>query len=600
MLSGVSSVSWPGWDVVRKIGSGSFGAVYEIQRKICGKVEHAALKIITIPSSNNEILELQADGYDEEGITNYFADSLSEIQNEYATMAEMKGHANVVYCDDIRTVQHDKGFGWDVYIKMELLTPLKSYLVTSVTEKQIIKIGLDICNALMLCQQLNIIHRDIKPENIFVSRVGNYKLGDFGIAKTMEGTSYGTKTGTYEYMAPEVYNNRPYHLSADIYSLGLVLYWLLNERKGPFLDAGKPTLTEKMVARSRRFSGEPIPAPKNGSAALKAVVLKACEFESQNRFLTAKEMYDALSRCTQSLPEADDIEDDEEPTIRKGSAEKSKEKKDLFIGQIIGDSTHRYQVLAVLSEDEVTKTYLVMTEREHVQHQYAMQVLDKMNNHELRDMLYKEARMLYKLHHPSIPAVIQVMESKEHFFVVRENIAGEDLESKLKREGAQSPENVVNWAVQLCDVLGYLHEQQPPYIYRDMKPANIMLLGNGRLMLRNFGAMQMYEPSKIKDDVRLGTKGYAAPEQLYNTGPSDARTDIYTLGMTMYALLAGKNPVGDGYVRRPVRQFNPAVPPKLEAIIQKCTELERKNRYQSCAELKADLKLWWKRMGISN
>lgn len=285
-------VSWPGWETTRLIGHGSFGAVYEIQREIRGRTEHAALKVISIPHNESEIYELKADGYDDESITQYFADSLEKIEEEYAMMADLKGHSNVVYCDDIRTVQHDDGFGWDIYIKMELLTPLKSYLSDKVTDAQVIKLGMDICDALKLCEDLNIVHRDIKPENIFVSRNGNYKLGDFGIAKTMEGTTGGTKTGTYDYMSPEVYNNFPYHTQTDIYSLGLVMYWLLNNRTAPFLPTKgkKPTPSEKSIARDRRFSGERILAPLYGSERLQEIVLKACAYDPKDRYQSAAEM----------------------------------------------------------------------------------------------------------------------------------------------------------------------------------------------------------------------------------------------------------------------------------------------------------------------
>lgn len=287
---------WPGWETVRLIGQGSFGAVYEIQREIRGRTEHAALKVISIPQNESEIRELRTEEYDDESITQYFADSLGKIEEEYAMMADLKGHSNVVYCDDIRTVQHDNGFGWDIYIKMELLTPLKSYPRDKITDAQVIKLGMDIGDALKLCEDLNIVHRDIKPENIFVSRNGNYKLGDFGIAKTMEGTTGGTKTGTYDYMSPEVYNNLPYHTQTDIYSLGLVMYWLLNNWTPPFLPTKgkKPTPSEKSIARDRRFSGEQIPAPKNGSNELKRIVLKACAFDPKDRYQSAREMREDL------------------------------------------------------------------------------------------------------------------------------------------------------------------------------------------------------------------------------------------------------------------------------------------------------------------
>lgn len=299
-----TTVAWPGWDVVRKIGSGSFGAVYEIERKVLDKTEKAALKVITIPQDAGDIDELYSDGYDDESITQRYKSYLEDIIREYSMMAEMKGHTNVVYCDDFRYIQHDDGIGWDIYIKMELLTPLTKTLPKEIPEDQIIKIGVDLCNALKLCEDRNIVHRDIKPQNIFASADGNYKLGDFGIAKTAERTTSGTKIGTYKYMAPEVYNNQPYGHGADLYSLGLVLYWLLNERRTPFLPMPPkvPTTTEEDEARKKRFSGEKITAPAHGSEELKRIVLKACAYDPKDRYHTAEELQEDLVSLASGIP----------------------------------------------------------------------------------------------------------------------------------------------------------------------------------------------------------------------------------------------------------------------------------------------------------
>lgn len=290
-------VLWPGWETSRLIGRGSFGEVYEIERDLFGKKEKAALKYISIPQSDGDIEELYSNGYDDASITAHFKGYLADIVREYSLMADLKGHPNVVYCDDIRYIQHDDGFGWDVFIKMELLRPLLKTLDKTTSEEQVVKLGKDICNALVLCKDKGIVHRDIKPQNIFVSETGDYKLGDFGIAKMVERTTGGTKIGTYSYMAPEVYNNQPYGSASDIYSLGLVMYWLLNERRLPFLPLPPktPTVAETDAARAARFSGKTIPAPKNGGEKLKAVVLKACAFDPKERYTSAAEILEDLN-----------------------------------------------------------------------------------------------------------------------------------------------------------------------------------------------------------------------------------------------------------------------------------------------------------------
>lgn len=297
MMNNASEIKWPGWETVGLIGRGSFGAVYEIQRDVLGDTEKAALKVLSIPQNESDIDELYSDGYDDESISSTFHSHLKSIVAEYSLMRKMNGSANVVNCDDIKYIPHEDGIGWDIFIKMELLTPLHKALPEQISENMVIDVAKDLCAALDLCQKHNIVHRDIKPQNIFLSENGDYKLGDFGIAKTVEKTMGGTKIGTYKYMAPEVYNNQPYGVGADIYSLGLVLYWLLNEKRMPFLPLPPEKLKAGMdeEARNRRLSGESLPAPKNGSDELKALVLKACAYDPSERYASAKEMLDALS-----------------------------------------------------------------------------------------------------------------------------------------------------------------------------------------------------------------------------------------------------------------------------------------------------------------
>jgi serine/threonine protein kinase len=285
-------ILWPGWETVRLIGRGSYGAVYEIRRELFGKEERAAVKHIAIPQNEGDVEELFDSGFDEASITATFRSHLEKIINEYSLMREMNGSANVVNCDDCRVVDRENGIGGDVFIKMELLTPLTKAMEPQPDDARVIRVGKDICSALILCRRHDIIHRDIKPQNIFLSKNGDYKLGDFGIAKTMEKTSGGTKIGTYKYMAPEIYHNRPYNQTADIYSLGLVLHWLLNERRTPFapLPPAPALASQEEEAKMRRFRGEPIPDPIHGSPELKRIVRKACAFDPRDRYQSAEEM----------------------------------------------------------------------------------------------------------------------------------------------------------------------------------------------------------------------------------------------------------------------------------------------------------------------
>ena len=294
-----NTITWPGWETVRVIGRGSFGTVYEIQREIAGEVERAALKHISIPAGEDEIVNLQSEGMDAVSITRTFQDQLNDILNEYKLMRKLNDCPYVVHCDDVMYVQKDTGFGWDVLIKMELLTPITKMLSnkTEISEDKVISLGKDISRALIRCAEHNILHRDIKIQNIFVSDSGQYKLGDFGIAKAKERTSTGTaRIGTYDYMAPEIYLGKRYDKTADIYSLGMVMYWLLNNRRMPFLPqtAEAPRMQDRENARMRRLNGEKLPPPVNGSKGLQKIVLKCCAYKPENRYTDPAEVLNDL------------------------------------------------------------------------------------------------------------------------------------------------------------------------------------------------------------------------------------------------------------------------------------------------------------------
>lgn len=287
---------WPEWEIVKYLGGGAYGKVYEIERNNSGIREKAAVKIVSRPKEESELEADYQNGYDRESIAVKYTEILQEYINEYKLMKELQGQSNIVSCDDFALEKNPNGIGGKIYIRMELLTPLQKVTKERLlSEKEVIKLGKDICKALILCESRNIIHRDIKPDNIMISKFGDYKLGDFGVSKVMSHTTGATMTGTEGYMAPEVLHIEKYGKEVDIYSLGIVMYWLLNNRRMPFIGADeKVTLVNANQAAIRRYQGEKIPAPKNGSDELKKIVLKACEYKPKDRYLTAQEMYDAL------------------------------------------------------------------------------------------------------------------------------------------------------------------------------------------------------------------------------------------------------------------------------------------------------------------
>lgn len=311
------------WYIAEKIGEGSFGQVYIIERRELGVTYRAALKAITIPQNQSEKESMVMDGMSKEDITRYYRGIVRDIANEFTLMAKLKGTSNIVSYEDHVLIEHEDGIGWDILIRMELLTPLYTHISNiRLTMRDIINFGIDMCNALELCEKNNIIHRDIKPENIFISSNGDYKLGDFGVARTMEESVSGlSKKGTYMYMAPEVYRGEKYGHTVDICSLGIVMYKLLNNNRAPFMPPypNPITYTEKKEALEKRITGEKIPAPQNGSKELNDIVLKACEYDPNDRYQTAEEMKTAL----QSLISGINQKQEQEKSVKMGNKEQT-------------------------------------------------------------------------------------------------------------------------------------------------------------------------------------------------------------------------------------------------------------------------------------
>ncbi len=289
---------WPEWEIEEEISSGSYGVVYQAVRRDSHLETRAAIKVITIPHDQSEIDLLQTEGMSPEVTKTYIQKIVEDCVDEIRLMESLRGIQNIVSVEDYRVVENAEGIGWHIYIRMELLTPFETRIRDlRFPEEEVIKLGCDICSALEICAKRDIIHRDIKPSNILVNDFGDYKLGDFGISRTFEGISGNfSKKGTGNYMAPEVAMCKKYDARVDIYSLGIVLYRLLNNQRIPFLDPEKQLLlpSERENALNRRLQGEPLKPPLYASKELAAVILKACEFDPDKRFSSPTEMKKAL------------------------------------------------------------------------------------------------------------------------------------------------------------------------------------------------------------------------------------------------------------------------------------------------------------------
>ena len=255
----------------------------------------------------------------------------------------------------------------------------------------------------------------------------------------------------------------------------------------------------------------------------------------------------------------------------------------LEIGSLVDG---KYRVLRKVGQGGMSVVYMAVNERANKTWAIKEIRKDGTQNYEVvKQGLIVETDMLKRLDHPHLPSIIDVIDGEGSFLIVMDFIEGKTLNDILKEYGAQPQESVIDWAKQLCDVLGYLHSRTPAIIYRDMKPSNVMLKPDGNVVLFDFGTAREYKSQNLEDTVCLGTRGYAAPEQYGGHGQTDARTDIYCLGATMYHLLTGHNPSEPPYEMYPIRHWNPALSKGLEAIILKCTQKNPIDRYQSCAEL---------------
>ena len=288
------------WYIKNLIGKGSIGEVYLIERKESNYTYRSALKVISIPQERDEIKTLKTNQMSDDDISAYYKTLMDNISEELTAMAKLKGQSNIVSYEDHMMIPHEDGVGWDILIRMELLTPLVDYCQDNVlSEDDVIKMGLDISRGLELCSQNGIVHRDIKPENIFISPAGDFKLGDFGVSRMVEETRAGlSRKGTFTYMAPEVFAGKAYGHGADIYSLGLVMYKFLNGGRDAFMPPSPKPITFEDTERAflKRISGSSMPELTCENKRLADIVMKACAFSPEERFSSANEMRIALEK----------------------------------------------------------------------------------------------------------------------------------------------------------------------------------------------------------------------------------------------------------------------------------------------------------------
>ena len=292
--------TWPQWKIHRLLGTGSYGEVYEISKEEYGITSYAALKVLRVEEGQPAASPAM------QGARNAkLGDSfIRNISNEINIMEQLKGAPGIVVIEDYAVLRDKEEC--TILIRMELLLAITNYFRegSRVDEAEVLKLGIDICRALACCEERNIIHRDIKESNLFRDRFGNYKLGDFGISRYMESVRQSqtmTGTGTLSYMAPEVYRGQPYNNTADLYSLGIVLYNLMNGMRLPFTPSFPNPVSENdfTYANMRRINGEMLPLPAFASPKLASVLMRACDPNPARRYQTAKDFCRALEACAE-------------------------------------------------------------------------------------------------------------------------------------------------------------------------------------------------------------------------------------------------------------------------------------------------------------
>ena len=271
---------------------------------------------------------------------------------------------------------------------------------------------------------------------------------------------------------------------------------------------------------------------------------------------------------------------------------------DTHVGSVIGG---RYTIIDKLGEGGMSVVWLSRDTR--LEKLWAIKEIktdasDATHRADV-DLMRKEANIMKNLDHPNIVHVVDIIDENNALYVVMDYVPGKDLaktmrENRAARNGAvyaYPQEDVIDWGIQLADALGYLHTQKPPVIYRDMKPGNVMLQDDGSVKIIDFGIAREFKDNQSLDTTPLGTRGYASPEAAEKVSQTDARSDIYSLGVTLFHLVTGHSPME--FLTQPnlppIRQINPSLSPALEQTIIRSTQWDPALRQQSMNELRYEL-----------
>lgn len=300
------------WGTENLLGVGGYAKVYKAEKKIDGNTIYSAIKIITIPKNANEIISDYQSGKSLNQIQKIINNKKDKYLNEIKMLYDLRGNANIVNIEqyDIKettyeiTIRNNKHklIGYQLMIQMEYLESFAEYIRNNrLTKEEILEFAIDICKALKLCMEKNIIHRDIKPSNIMIKKIGNhncYKLIDFGVGKYIENDLAGSLVGTDYYMAPEIgIPGQKYGFTVDYYALGLILYQLMNENRLPFVSSK----TNHQDAIRKRNKSKVFLNPVMDWPEMFEIIKKCCAFKSEERYQTAIDLEEDFKKLQNKI-----------------------------------------------------------------------------------------------------------------------------------------------------------------------------------------------------------------------------------------------------------------------------------------------------------
>lgn len=300
----VSEPLFGGWQLGSPIGSGGTGTVYVASRETETGKRYCAIKHIPV-LSGRETAALKNSGADEAAIAAKREERLFDVNREIAIAQRLGGHKEILPYEESVTMPRENG-GYDVFIRMELMESLAERVAGKpLSRDEAITLGTDISAAIAACAAEGIVHRNIKPENIFIDSDGHFKLGDTGCARVIGSTAVDSRpVEENEYTAPEVFKGGNTDETSDMYSLGLIMYRIMNRSRMPFMPAAPAPVTpaDSEKALIRRMAGAELPAPKDADERLSAIILKACAHDEKDRFASAAQMHSELERLSMGLP----------------------------------------------------------------------------------------------------------------------------------------------------------------------------------------------------------------------------------------------------------------------------------------------------------